>query len=204
MVLHDETSGVDALSDDQAGAAPMAFTDLGAVLGWAMSDAAVVSGTSTVGNEGAAVSDSEVFSLDVSAAGVDSGLEVLSGAGISLYMLGDLVVGRVNDISGGVPGVADPAGDIAFAISIDQAGKLSTAQYVPLMHVAGDPDDVVSITDGALLAVVTATDGDGDTDTDPIGIGAQVKFRDDGPTADIALTGETVVHDESAGSRPAT
>ena len=131
-----------------------------------MSDAAVVSGTSTFGTDGAAVSDSEVFSLDVSAAGVDSGLKVLSGAGISLYMLGDLVVGRVNDISGGVPGVADPAGEIAFAISIDQDGKLSTAQYVPLDHGADmDPDDVEAITTGALLAVVTAKDGDNDTDT---------------------------------------
>jgi hypothetical protein len=40
----------------------------------------------------------------------------------------------------------------------------------------------VSITDSALQAVVTVTDGDGDTATTSADIGAKVQFLDDGPT----------------------
>jgi hypothetical protein len=63
------------------------------------------------------------------------------------------------------------------------SGVVSVAQYASLKHPnAADPDDSVSITDGALLAVVTVTDGDGDTATSSTGIGDALQFQDDGPT----------------------
>ena len=75
------------------------------------------------------------------------------------------------------------------------------AQYASLKHPTGGAshDEAVSITDGALLAVVTVTDGDGDTATSSTGIGDAVQFQDDGPTAAIVQGAATVAHDETAG-----
>ena len=113
------------------------------------------------------------FSLAVSAAGVDSGLDTTDGTSIFLFKEGDLVVGRI----GGAAGAA------AFAVAINStSGVVSVAQYASLKHPnAASPDESVSITDGALLAVVTVTDGDGDTATTSTGIGDAVQFQDDGP-----------------------
>jgi Domain of unknown function (DUF5801) len=52
------------------------------------------------------------------------------------------------------------------------------------------------ITDSALLAVVTVTDGDGDTATTSTGIGHAIFFQDDGPG--IAQRAPRVAHDETA------
>ena len=52
------------------------------------------------------------------------------------------------------------------------------------------------ITDSALLAVVTVTDGDGDTATASTGIGHAIFFQDDGPG--IAQRAPRVAHDETA------
>src|SRR5215831_4353214 len=114
------------------------------------------------------------FSLDVSAAGVDSGLDTTNGTSIFLFKEGSLVVGRI----GGAGGAA------AFAVAINStSGVVSVAQYASLKHPDGtNPDDSVSITDSALLAVVTVTDGDGDKATSSTGIGDAVQFQDDGPT----------------------
>ena len=131
------------------------------------------------------------FSLAVSAAGVDSGLDTTDGTSIFLFKEGDLVVGRI----GGAAGAA------AFAVAINStSGVVSVAQYASLKHPnAANPDDSVSITDGALLAVATVTDGDGDTATSSTGIGDAVQFQDDGPTAAIVQGAATVAHDETAG-----
>src|SRR5215831_2455484 len=131
------------------------------------------------------------FSLAVSAAGVDSGLDTTDGTSIFLFKEGDLVVGRI----GGAAGAA------AFAVAINStSGVVSTAQYASLKHPDGtNPDDSVSITESALLAVVTVTDGDGDKATSSTGIGDAVQFQDDGPVAAIVQGAVTVAHDETAG-----
>ena len=49
-------------------------------------------------------------------------------------------------------------------------------------------------------AVVTVTDGDGDVATQNIAIGNAIQFQDDGPTAAIVATGDSVVMDESMAS----
>ncbi len=188
MVLHDETVGVDAGSDDQGGALPAAFGGLGGTLiGWAESDNAVVSDTGTAfGTDG---DGGTVYSIDVSSAGVDSGLDTVDGADILLTKEGDLVVGRVSGTN-----------ELAFAISIDgTSGVLSVAQYLAIKHPDdSDPDDVVAIADAAVIATATVTDGDGDTDEATLEIGDAVKFRDDGPTAAI-VQGDMVLHDETVG-----
>ena len=176
-VAHDETAGVQGDADDTTDAAVAALfagvtntsTDLSPT-GYAQEPNPVVSSTgSSTGTDGGTTA----FSLAVSVAGVDSGLDTTDGTGIFLFKEGDLVVGRIGSSSGAA----------AFAVAINSAtGVVSVAQYASLKHPDGtNPDDSVSITDGALLAVVTVTDGDGDTATNSTGIGDAVQFQDDGP-----------------------
>ncbi|TWA93885.1 beta strand repeat-containing protein [Bradyrhizobium stylosanthis] len=197
MVAHDETAGNQSDADDTTDAAVSALfagvTNVSGDLsptGYAQDPNAVVSSTgSSLGTDSAG--GTIVFSLAVSAAGVDSGLDTTNGTSIFLFKEGSLVVGRI----GGAAGAA------AFAVAINSSsGVVSVAQYASLKHPnAANPDDSVSITDSALLAVVTVTDGDGDTATSSTGIGDAVQFQDDGPTAGIAQGAPTVAHDETAG-----
>ena len=123
---------------------------------------------------------------------MDSGLDTTAGTSIFLFKEGDLVVGRIGSA----------AGAAAFAVAINStSGVVSTAQYASLKHPTGGAshDEAVNITESALLAVVTVTDGDGDTATASTGIGDAVQFQDDGPTAAIVQGAATVAHDETAG-----
>ncbi|UWQ00477.1 hypothetical protein K3X44_07905 [Aliiroseovarius crassostreae] len=191
-VIHDETPGVDG-PNDQGGGVPGAFAAItDTAIGWAQSTGPVVTSTGTdYGADGpAAAPDDEVWSLDVASAGVDSGLDATGGGDILLYKEGDLVVGRV----GG------ETGDIAFAISMDAGAVLSVVQYLAIDHPNdADPDDSVALDDAALLAVLDIEDGDGDGDTATLAIGDMVHFEDDGPSANVTITGVTVTHDESLG-----
>ena len=199
MVIHDETAGV-AL-DPGANDEPGPLTQFNGVsnissdmaAGYAQGTAAVInSGSSSGGSDGLA---STVYSLRVSAAGVDSGLDTTEGNNILLTEENGLVVGR---ISGG-----DNNGKAAFAVAIDAStGVLSMVQYHSIKHPTGgtsSPDESVAVTNAALLAVATVTDGDGDTSTASVPIGAQVRIQDDAPSAAAALGAGAVAHDETAG-----
>ncbi|AZO75422.1 MAG: hypothetical protein E5V92_18495 [Mesorhizobium sp.] len=191
-VLHDETAGVDASSDDQPLASlPGAFSGLGTAIGWAASASAVVTPNSSLGADGG----TETLSLDVSAANADSGFDSLDGHNILLNLEGGLVVGRVdaNDDNS-----VDSNDAVAIAVSIDDNGILSIAQYIAIAHGdTGDPDDVQTMNDGVLLAVVTADDGDGDSDETSIAIGDKVQIRDDGPSITADGTVPTLTTDDS-------
>ena len=96
--------------------------------------------------------------------------------------------------------MANPAGTVAFAISINNAGEVTVAQYLSLEHPTPGRlyDEAVNL--GSLVnAVVTVTDGDGDVATQNIAIGNAIQFQDDGPTAAIVATGASVVMDKSIG-----
>ena len=174
----DESAGLQADSNDVAGpiAAFAAVSnvgvdpDLSAPL-YASNNSAIVASTGTsLGADGGAVS----FGLDVSGAGVDSGLNTTDGHDILLYKEGSLVVGRVSG------GAAD--GKAAFAIAIDSSGKISMVEYLSIQHLdAANPDDSVSIATSALLATVTATDTDGDKSVASTAIGNLISFQDSGP-----------------------
>ncbi|MER8576803.1 DUF5801 domain-containing protein [Mesorhizobium sp. M1338] len=193
-VLHDETAGVDPSSDDQSGVPPADFTALGTVLGWAASASAVVTANSDFGTDGPG---SETLSLNVSGPNADSGFGTLDGHKILLNLEGDLVVGRVDTLD---DGSVDNTDAVAIAISLDATtGILSVAQYVAIAHPdASDPDDVLTMNDGALLAVVDTVDGDGDPDSTSIAIGDKVQIRDDGPTATGEPVSATVAEDDLA------
>jgi hypothetical protein len=188
MVTHDETPGVDGDADDQGGALPAEFAALaGTLIGWAESSGAVVDSTgSSFGTDGAGT---EVFSLGVSAADVDSGLDTLDGKNILLNLEGDIVVGRVDAAA---DGDVDSGDAVAFAVSIDgTTGLVRVAQYLaikhPLIGLNGvNHDDELAIAADALRAIITVTDADDDEATTSTGIGDAVKFQDDGPAVDIA------------------
>jgi hypothetical protein len=71
----------------------------------------------------------------------------------------------------------------AFKISIGSDGKLTVTQAVAMVHpTSTDNDEAITLGD-KLSAVVTATDGDDDVATKSVEIGAQISFKDDGPSA---------------------
>src|SRR5262249_19315978 len=197
VVAHDETAGIQADADDTTAAGVVALfagvSNVSADLtptGYAQDPNPVVSSTGSsfgADQEGGTTA----FWLAVSAPGVDSGLDTTDGTSIFLFKEGDLVVGRIGSAVGAA----------AFAVAINStSGGGSVAQYASLKHPDGtNPDDSVAITDSALLAVVTVTDGDGDTATSSTGIGDAVQFQDDGPVAAIVQGAAVVAHDETAG-----
>lgn len=179
-VTHDETAGLDGDADDTTAPAVAALFAAVANLSADMAAAFAQGGASVIDASGSDYSqdeenDTTLYSLNLSAAGVDSGLDTTDGHSILLYKEDDLVVGR---ISGG----ADD-GKAAFALAIDAStGVLSLAQYASLWHDDdSDPDDTVKIANSALFA--TVTDGDSDTHSASVAIGDRVAFQDDDPLA---------------------
>ncbi|KZL07779.1 DUF5801 repeats-in-toxin domain-containing protein [Pseudovibrio sp. Ad14] len=118
-----------------------------------------------------------------------SGLQTTAGADILLYLEGDLVVGRV----GG------ETGDAVFAISIDDDGEVSLAQYQSIKQLDTDSHDEFVNLDGKISAVLTVTDGDGDVTSQSVEIGEKIRFGDDGPTITSLELNRFVQVDESAG-----
>jgi VCBS repeat-containing protein len=196
LVQHDETAGIQnpgsGLDMDQDPAAlPAAFGAIvGTLIGWAKSANAVFStaGTSFGADDEGATS---ALSVQVSVAGVDSGIDdTATGKDILLYQSGDIVIGKV-----------DGTADVAFAVSIDGDGKVNVAQYRAVEHLNPNSDDeFIAIKDSALKVVLKVTDGDGDVDTVSINIGDRVQFDDDGPDAKLSqLEDASIVLDESVG-----
>ncbi|WJI67896.1 DUF5801 domain-containing protein [Mesorhizobium sp. C399B] len=132
--------------------------------------------------------------------GTDSLLLTTDNSQISLFNESGVIVGRVDNPNG----TSNAAGAVAFAISINDLGEVTVAQYLSLHHPTSPDNYDESVNLGSLVnAVVTVTDGDGDIATQSIGIGNALQFQDDGPTAAIVTTGNSVVMDESIGERPA-
>ena len=191
----DESSGNQVDSNDANG--PLAVFDdvtnkgddpdvvgTGAIQ-FATNSSAIVNFTGTnLGADGG----TRVFSLTTSnpSVGVDSGLDVTDGSSIFLFVVesleGSLVVGRVGATAGeAATGVA------AFALSISSTGQVTMAQYLSVKHSnTASKDESVTIVDGALLAVLTATDSDGDTSSASTQIGSLISFQDDAPVITAA------------------
>ncbi|WP_454000581.1 DUF5801 repeats-in-toxin domain-containing protein [Afipia felis] len=114
--------------------------------------------------------------------GVDSGLTTTEGATIYLVMENGLIVGRIDGNNDGkFDGSADDVA--AFAISINQFGQISVAQYLSIHNkVAGDDNDTMTL-GGTISAHLMVTDHDGDTVAQSVVIGTDIHFNDDGPSA---------------------
>ncbi|SCB31799.1 T1SS-143 repeat domain-containing protein [Rhizobium multihospitium] len=116
----------------------------------------------------------------------DSGLKTTAGQPITLSQLADgTVVGKIGD------------GEIAFAIRLDNSGKVSIAQYMSLANpnTSKSDGDMVDLT-GKLSAVLSATDSDGDTVAKSVSIGSSIRFDDDGPSIGGTVSTKTLAeHD---------
>ncbi|NPC59392.1 DUF5801 repeats-in-toxin domain-containing protein, partial [Caenimonas soli] len=208
----DDVAGTTAFDPDGTGGNPATtLAALFAISGagtdtnlpqYALSGGAVVASTgSSGGTDGL---KSTVFSLAIAGGvnGTDSLLDTTDGKDVKLFKEGDLIVGRY-DVNNGTVDATDPA---AFAIAIDQGGRLAVAQYVSLKHPtagdgttpAGSHDERIDLT-GLVNAVVTVTDNDNDTASNSTAVGDKINFDDDGPTAGIALGTSEVIVDESSG-----
>nr|WP_298929934.1 DUF5801 repeats-in-toxin domain-containing protein [uncultured Erythrobacter sp.] len=185
-VTHDETAGNDVDANDVTGpiAAFAGVTNTGddpdvagTVIGFAEDLTGLVATGSGLGGDSAG---SVEYTLDVSSAGVDSGLDTTEGANIVLFKEGDVIVGRVGNQSG----------EAAFAVAVDSVtGAVSVVQYLSIEHPVGgtsSPDEAVSIASGALVATVTATDADGDSTSASTAIGDAISFEDDAGTLGAA------------------
>ena len=189
---------------------------LGLPLGFARSTtAALTIGGVDFGSDGAALANSQVFSLTLTLNGqptnvLATDLKTTEGRAIFLFQEGPFIVGRF-DVAGGTVGPTDPA---AFALTINPAtGIVSLAQYVSLQHPIGGAshDEPVSLSNltsfvgtgtGAINATLTVTDGDGDKASASASIGSTITFQDDGPFV-LATTNPLfrLTVDESAGNQ---
>ena len=161
-----------------------------------LSNVDLVNTTTTTGEDDEGATTVVTLAIAGGVNGTDSGLQTTDNRQISLFNESGVIVGRM-DTAGGV---ADPAGTVAFAISINNAGEVTVAQYLSLEHPTSPDNYDEAVNLGSLVnAVVTVTDGDGDVATQNIAIGNAIQFQDDGPTAAIVATGASVVLDESLG-----
>ncbi|WP_168878864.1 S-layer family protein [Rhizobium sp. P28RR-XV] len=143
----------------------------------------VVSASVSIGADDAT---GRTSSLTLHIDNADSGLTTTAGQAITLSQLADgTVVGKIAD------------GEIAFAIRLDNNGKVSIAQYMSLANpnTSKAEGDTVDLT-GKLSAVLSATDSDGDTVGKSVSIGSSIRFDDDGPSIGGAVSTKTLAeHD---------
>jgi T1SS-143 domain-containing protein len=200
-VVHDETPGINAGSEDVADLSEL-FAGVSGLkgedphvppasgpIGYAQSTGAIVQFSVDYGADGPQASGGLKYALQLAHNGTDSGLKTTEGRSIYLFQDGNYIVGRYEVGGDGRPGNdGDTSNEFAaFALTIDPtSGQISLVQYVSLYHpdagsTAADYNDSIDIKDGALFVAVTATDGDGDFDTDLVDIGSRIEFKDDGP-----------------------
>ena len=133
-------------------------------------DATVNFASSFSGNYGADGAGTTTYALNVSAAGVDSGLDdTATGSDIKLYLEGGEVVGRVGSSTGA----------IAFKVTVDASGNVTLDQQRAIVHTPNTgPDQAVSLSAANLVQLVaTITDKDGDANSATLNLGSAISFR---------------------------
>ncbi|GLK90569.1 hypothetical protein GCM10017655_36330 [Pseudomonas turukhanskensis] len=117
---------------------------------------------------------STTYSLNVSAAGVNSGLkDSATGSDVLMYKVGNDVVGRVG-------------GTTVFTVSVDSAtGQVTLDQARAILHLPNaGPDQATGLAAADLLQLVaTVKDTDGDSASTTLNLGNAISFRDDAPSA---------------------
>jgi hypothetical protein len=149
--------------------------------------------TQNFGADGAAASNSSVWSLNLTganASGVDSGLDdAASNANIMLFQT------NATTITGKVGGAA---GATALVMSINATtGEITVVQNLAVEHNdSGDPDESSSpelMDAGLVSAVRTVTDKDNDPASDSVDVSLVLKLEDDGPAVDMVLNGSAAL-----------
>ncbi|NNC36204.1 MAG: tandem-95 repeat protein [Hyphomonadaceae bacterium] len=142
--------------------------------------ASLFTDTSVFGADGAATTDSTVYSLNITSA-VDTGLvDVSTGESIVLV-----------DNAGIVEGRSDTTNELVFTVEVAANGDMTVTQLRALEHddpldsdEAGSPEILGA---GFVELEVQVTDGDGDVDTASVDLGGIIAFEDDGPTIDASV-----------------
>jgi hypothetical protein len=142
-----------------------------------LSNVDLVNTTTSTGSDNEGATTHVTLSI-VGGNGTDSLLLTTDNSQISLFKESGVIVGRVDNPDG----TSNVAGTVAFAISINDLGEVTVAQYLSLKQPTSPDNYDESVNLGSLVnAVVTVTDGDGDVATQSIGIGNALQFQDDGP-----------------------
>jgi T1SS-143 domain-containing protein len=173
---HDETFAIQSGADDKSlFNLPSTFSQLGTAIGWAQ-QAGMVTTTTSYGADGAGSTSLTLTTSNGSDFdGVDSGIKNLAGQTIELFSQDGLVLGKVGDI-------------VYFALSINDAGTVSIAQYQPIKHVANSSaNDLESILN--VHVTVTVVDRDGDVKSATTTSALDIKIVDDG----VSILGSTNV-----------
>ncbi len=103
--------------------------DMGNAPQFAANVAPIVAGSYVSGADDSAHA---VLSLTISANGADFGLTTTDGHHIYLFNENGIIVGRIDGDGGGVAAGGSAADVAAFAISINQFGQISVAQYLSI------------------------------------------------------------------------
>jgi len=157
--------------------------------------------TSSFGSDGAAASNSNLWSLTLTganAAGVDSGLDdAVTDQNVMLFQT------NATTITGKVGGAA---GQTVLTMTINSStGELTVTQERAVEHNdSADPDEAgassAMMNSGLVFVGHRLVDGDGDSASDSVDVSQIVKLEDDGPSISaVTNTNASVRHDETAG-----
>ena len=161
---------------------------------YATNSKAIVSGLYVSGADDTAHA---TISLIIDHNGVDSGLKTTDGHHIYLFNEDGIIVGRIDGDGHGVAAGGSDADVAAFAISIDQSGHISVAQYLSIQNSdTGDNNDAMTLGSSTISAQLSVTDHDGDTVISSVVIGNDIHFNDDGPKVVDPTHGVTYHADE--------
>src|SRR6185503_9625824 len=130
------------------------------------------------------------YALNVSSAGVDSGLDdSATGSNILLFKEGNDIVGRVGSA----------AGAVSFVVGVDTNGTVSLDQQRAILHTPNSgPDQDATLSAANLISLTaTITDRDGDTASAPINIGTSLHFHDDAPIISVGAAALRMTVDET-------
>lgn len=164
---------------------------------------AIIRAGGSAGADGGVV---EPLTYALGTVGGASGL-TQGGTAINLYLVGGVVVGSTATSASGIT-----AANTVFDVTVAPTGVVTLRQFSAVDHPAAqDPtpdgapfvDQIASLVDEliTLSATISATDNDGDTAsrTVTLGIGSNIQFTDDGPSASVIATNVGVTLDETAG-----
>src|SRR5204863_288933 len=181
----DETPGVQVGDHDVVG-------------GVSQSGAVSIAGLFNAANYGADGAGTTTYALTTSGGalfgttagtGTASGLFATSAPGTEIYLFqnGTTIEGHVGN---------DPAGALAFTLSLSGSGATLT-QILALKHPDGtDPNDLLTLSN-KIYVTATATDGDTDTAHATSPTGLTLNFYDDGPSITASGTAASLSVDET-------
>ena len=148
--------------------------------------------TKSFGADGPATLNPTTYALSINA----------GASGLADSLTGELVVLSVN-VSGAVEGRTATTNLLVFTVSVAANGDVTLDQARAVIHgTASDPDTSEGKTlaaDNLVVLTATVTDKDGDQAHAAVNIGQNLNFNDDGPTAAVGTTGQTISVDESVG-----